>query len=249
MNRLGQLKGDMPRYLDWNENARRIRGSRKYRPSSWSSESQGRSSGSSRRMGQRKTSRQPRKGLSKHCWKLASLARLSVRNARKEAASVGARARIACSICATSGVARSSATGAENQPILRVEANQFYLLPQVATHGLKNLSKHARIEKERRPAVEAEAVAPERGSPAAHAGRAFEDRDLETGFCQEHGRRQSARPRTNDDHALRHHYFLALAPLPGGDQSSRPADCQIVGKIVQNVYFNGSRRLPSVNRQ
>ena len=31
-NKLGQRNGDMPRYFDWNENARRMRGSRKKRP-------------------------------------------------------------------------------------------------------------------------------------------------------------------------------------------------------------------------
>ena len=31
-NRLGQWNGDMPRYFDWKENARRMRGSRKKRP-------------------------------------------------------------------------------------------------------------------------------------------------------------------------------------------------------------------------
>ena len=30
VNRLGQRNGDMPRYFDWNENARRTRSSEKY---------------------------------------------------------------------------------------------------------------------------------------------------------------------------------------------------------------------------
>src|SRR3954467_6215018 len=64
-NKLGQLNGDMPRYFAWNENASRTRGSLKYRPSSRSSDSHGRKSGSILSSGQlNRIDRQPRNGFS-----------------------------------------------------------------------------------------------------------------------------------------------------------------------------------------
>ena len=106
--RLGHLNGDIPRYFDWNEKARRTRGSRKYRANSWSSDSQGRKRGKSLRTGHRKVSRHPRKGLSKHVLKFASFKRLSTRNLRKETASAADNAAVARSIRSTAGVAKSS---------------------------------------------------------------------------------------------------------------------------------------------
>ena len=49
---------------------------------------------------------------------------------------------------------------------------------QVTTDGLKDLREYTRVEEKSRPQVEAEAVAADRGGPAAHGGRPFEDRDL-----------------------------------------------------------------------
>src|SRR5947209_16910123 len=73
----------MPRYFAWNENASRTRGSRKYRLSSRSSDSHGRSSGSILSIGQfSSTERQPRNGFSSEYWKRASFSRLSARKRR-----------------------------------------------------------------------------------------------------------------------------------------------------------------------
>ncbi len=86
---------------------------------------------------------------------------------------------MARSIRSTTGRGQEFSAATEDQPVLRVEAHQLDLITQVTTDGLKDLGEDTRVEKERRPQVEAEAVAADRRGPAAHAGRPFEDRDLE----------------------------------------------------------------------
>ena len=79
VNRLGQLKGDMPRYLLWNVKARRMRGSEKNWLRSLSTLANGRSKGRSLAIGRRMTSLRPLKGDSSTGWKASSLQRLSSR--------------------------------------------------------------------------------------------------------------------------------------------------------------------------
>src|SRR5208283_2512738 len=78
--RLGQLKGDIPRYFDWNVIASRIRGSSKYRLSSPSSDSQGRSRGRIFRSWGDSRSRHPKKGDSRTLRNSFILTRLSAMN-------------------------------------------------------------------------------------------------------------------------------------------------------------------------
>ncbi len=65
-NRLGHWNGDIPKYLDWNEKASRMRGSEKYACSSRSSERHGRKSGSNRNTLGFSMSRQLKNGDSRH---------------------------------------------------------------------------------------------------------------------------------------------------------------------------------------
>ena len=106
--RLGQLKGDIPRYLDWNENASLTRGSEKYLPSSPSSDFHGLNKGSNFNIFILKRSRQLLKGVSSVLLNSLSLIRLSVRNLVKLFASFGQILAIAASIAGTSGRARIS---------------------------------------------------------------------------------------------------------------------------------------------
>ena len=103
-NRLGQLNGDMPRYFDWNENASRTRSSRKYRPSSASSDFHGLSVGNSFMSCHRTRSRQPWNGRSRHGRNFSILTRLSARKRRTFGASAGLIFATSASNFARSGV-------------------------------------------------------------------------------------------------------------------------------------------------
>ena len=71
----GHLKGDMPRYFDWNEKARRTFGSLNQRLRSWSTVSQGRNSGSARSMSAATMERGPGNGRCRMGRKTSNLAR------------------------------------------------------------------------------------------------------------------------------------------------------------------------------
>ena len=67
------------------------------------------------------------------------------------------------------------AARAEDQVVLRVEADHGDLVVQVAADGGEDRLEDARVEEEGRPEVEAEAVAPERRGPPADVRLALED--------------------------------------------------------------------------
>ncbi len=77
VNRLGQRNGDMPRYLLWNENASRTRGSEKNVPRSVSTERCGRSSRNALSTFGRNRSRAEWNGCSRIGRNASSLRRLS----------------------------------------------------------------------------------------------------------------------------------------------------------------------------
>ena len=102
VNRLGQRYGDMPRYLLWNENPSRTRGSLNQRLRSPSTELIGRSSLSDRSTSGLSRSVKLLNGLSSTGRKAASLARLSAMKAGIIAASSGDRAATERCSCAMS---------------------------------------------------------------------------------------------------------------------------------------------------
>ena len=97
------------------------------------------------------------------------------------------------------------ATGAEDQPILRVETHHLDLPPEVEAAGREDLLEDPRIEKECRPKVKPKALGRrDRAGAAPGHGQPFDHPHSHAGLGQKHGRGQSARPGSDDIDRPRH---------------------------------------------
>ena len=101
----GHLKGDMPRYLAWNEKARRTFGSLNQRLRSWSKVSHGRNSFSARIMSAARIERGPGNGRWRIGRKRSNLARFSSMKPGTFSASAGEILAISALRRSMSGVA------------------------------------------------------------------------------------------------------------------------------------------------
>ena len=70
---------------------------------------------------------------------------------------------------------------------------------QVAADEREDAFEDARVEEERRPEVEAEAVGFDRGAAAADARQPLDDVNVEPAAREQQRRRQSARPGPDDE--------------------------------------------------
>ena len=150
--------------------------------------------GKSLRVDQLKRLRQPRKGLSRAGRKRASLSRLSSRKRRNCPASAGTEGGDGLLHPGDVGCGQQVAAAAEDQVILRIQADHGDFVVQIPATGSEDFTQDARIEKEGGAAVETKAVAGQCGSAAADIGLAFEDGDGAAGPGQQHGCRQTTGP-------------------------------------------------------
>jgi len=104
---------------------------------------------------------------------------------------------------------------AEHQPILRVESHHLDLLSEIAAAGGEDLFEDPRIEEERRPQVELEALGRgDRAGPAARYGQPFDHPDAGPRVCQEHGTGKPAWPGSDDVDRPRHPQLSAAEAAP-----------------------------------
>ena len=81
----------------------------------------------------------------------------------------------------------------EDQPILRIKADQIHLILKPRATGFEDFRQDARIQEESRPNIKAVAAGRRYGAGApAHHGILFEYRDAHAGGGQQHGRGQAS---------------------------------------------------------
>ncbi len=139
------------------------------------------------------------------------------------------------------------AAAAEDQVILRVQPDKLHLAAEVAADRAIDRFEHARIEEERRPQVEPEALALDRGRSGRRRGRGARGPSPGTRRRRAAWRRQPARPRP-DDHDLfrRGHerspcWTSAAAPRAGG--CGPPSE-----RSVRPIRPDGRRSSPTGSR-
>ncbi len=89
--------------------------------------------------------------------------------------------------------------GAEDEPVLRVQAGHGDFLVEIVAGGGEDLAQHLRIKKEGRTDVEAKAVPLHGGGAPAYFAALLDNRDLNSGFCKQNGRCEAAGSCSYDD--------------------------------------------------
>ena len=183
--RLGQRKGDIPRYLDWKEKPRRMRSSLKCSWRSWSRDFQG-----------------DEQGKELHHLGLGEVAP-ALEGALQErqelfefVAVVGDEAVEACGVVRGDGAdclfhalvvggREELAASPEDEAVLRVQASHRDLAVEVVAGCREDLFENLRVEEEGWAYVELEAILFHGGRATADDGPLFDDGDLNSGFCEQ----------------------------------------------------------------
>ena len=97
------------------------------------------------------------------------------------------------------------APGAEDQAVLRVEPDEFHLLPQVPADGLEDRRQDLGVQEERRADVEPKPVRLQGRRAPTHLRLAFEHGHAQARLRQQHGGRQAAGPGPDDHDTLVSH--------------------------------------------
>ena len=89
--------------------------------------------------------------------------------------------------------------GAEDEPVLRIEPHELDFAIERGAGGAHDLFEHARIEEERRPEIEAEAIRFNAGGAAADDRQPLDDAHANARRREQDRRGQTTRPRAHDD--------------------------------------------------
>ena len=152
---------------------------------------------------QRSRSRQPRNGRSRHGRNCSSLTRLSSRKRRTFGASAGLIFATSASSFVRSGVQFSSPPPPNTMRYCGSRRTIGTSVCRSRPISVEDAFQNARVEEERRPQVEAEAVSSIAEQRPPTCGMPLDDVNVQPGFREQQRRGQPARPGADDEDGVR----------------------------------------------